>query len=71
MEAGSLRRRGYEHHLNILCVMDSGDGAALVYRDNRRSVMLPMPVVGHALKKAWGHYYRNSKLRRIPRIPGL
>lgn len=71
MEAGSQHRKGYEHHLNILCVMDSGDGAALVYRNNRRSVMLPMPVVGHVLKKAWGHYYRNSKLRRIPRIPGL
>jgi sulfide:quinone oxidoreductase len=71
MEAGSTRRKGYKHHVNILCVMDSGDGAALVYRDDRRAVMLPMPLVGHALKKAWGWYYRNSKLRRIPRIPGL
>lgn len=71
MEKGSLHRKGYESHLNILCVMDSGDGAALVYRDNRRALMLPLPVVGHVLKKAWGHYYRGSKLGKIPRLPGM
>ncbi|MEN4045761.1 FAD-dependent oxidoreductase [Sulfurimonas sp. NWX367] len=63
--------KGYHEHLNILCVMDTGDGAAFVYRDEKRAFMLPMPVIGHWLKKAWGLYCRNSKLGKIPRIPGM
>ncbi|WP_457748201.1 NAD(P)/FAD-dependent oxidoreductase [Sulfurimonas sp.] len=63
--------KGYNEHLNILCVMDSGDGAAFVYRDEKRAFMLPMPVIGHWMKKAWGSYCRYSKLGKIPRIPGM
>jgi len=68
---GRSERKGYMSHLNILCVMDSGDGAAFVYRDDKGGKMIPMPVVGHWLKKGWGWYCRNSKLDRIPRIPGM
>ena len=70
-EQGRTERKGYRENLNILCVMDSGDGAAFVYRDDQRNLMIPMPVVGHWLKKGWGWYYRNSKLGKIPRIPGM
>ena len=63
--------KGYNEHLNILCVMDSGDGASFVYRDEKRSFMIPMPLVGHWLKKGWGVYARYSKLGKIPRIPGM
>ena len=63
--------KGYNEHLNILCVMDSGDGAAFVYRDEKRAFMFPMPFVGHWLKKGWGAYCRYSKLGKIPRIPGM
>ena len=70
-ERGTDKRKGYLKHLNILCVMDSGDGAAFVYRDDTKAMMIPMPVVGHWLKKGWGWYYRNSKLGKIPRIPGM
>ncbi len=62
---------GYYEHLNILCVMDTGDGAAFVYRDDKRAFMIPMPIVGHWLKKGWGYYCRYSKLGKIPRIPGM
>jgi len=71
MENGDEERKGYLHHLNILCVMDSGDGAAFVYRNDKGGKMIPMPVVGHWLKKGWGWYCRNSKLGKIPRIPGM
>jgi sulfide:quinone oxidoreductase len=71
IEIGSEKRKGYEEHLNILCVMDSGNGAAFVYRDNNGSKMIPMPVIGHWLKKGWGWYCKNSKLGKIPRIPGM
>jgi len=71
MVKGSDERKGYEEHINILCVMDSGDGAAFVYRDHKGGRMIPMPVIGHWLKKGWGWYCKNSKLGRIPRVPGM
>jgi sulfide:quinone oxidoreductase len=70
-EQGGTDFKGYHEHLNILCVMDSGDGAAFVYRDEKRGFMFPMPFVGHWLKKGWGLYCRYSKLGKIPRIPGM
>ena len=70
-EKGSGEKKGYKEHINILCVMDSGDGAAFVYRDHKGGKMIPMPIVGHWLKKGWGWYCRNSKLGKIPRIPGM
>ena len=63
--------KGYRSHINILCVMDSGDGAAFVYRDDKGGKMIPMPIVGHWMKKGWGWYCRNSKLGKTPRIPGM
>ena len=70
-EKGSSERKRYQDHLSIMCLMDSGDGAGLAYRDDKRSFMIPMPVVGHWVKRAWGQYCRLSKLGKIPRIPGL
>jgi len=64
-------KKSYLDHLNILCVMDTGNGAAFVYRDDKRAKMIPMPIVGHWMKKGWGWYCRNSKLGKIPRIPGM
>lgn len=69
--SGHGEQKGYQEHLNILCVMDSGDGAAFVYRDDKKAKMIPMPLFGHWLKKGWGKYCRLSKLGRIPRIPGM
>ena len=70
-ENGRENFKGYAKHINIICVMDSGDGAAFVYRDAKRAFMLPMPMVGHWLKRGWGAYCRNSKLGKVPRIPGM
>ena len=64
-------KKSYMDHLNILCVMDTGNGAAFVYRDDKGGKMIPMPVVGHWMKKGWGWYCRNSKLGKIPRLPGM
>lgn len=61
----------YKEHLNILCVMDTGNGAAFVHRNSKGGRIIPLPVVGHWLKKGWGWYCRNSKLGKIPRIPGM
>ncbi len=71
MAKGNERRESYIHHLNILCVMDGGNGASFVFRNDKGGKMIPLPVVGHWLKKGWGWYCRNSKLGKIPRIPGM
>ncbi len=70
-ERGEAQTQGYGEHLNILCIMDTGDGATVVYRDEKRAFMLPLPVIGHWLKKAWGIYFKQSKLGRFPRLPGM
>ena len=64
-------KKSYMDHLNILCVMDTGNGAAFVYRDDKGGKMIPLPVIGHWMKKGWGWYCRNSKLGKIPRLPGM
>jgi sulfide:quinone oxidoreductase len=64
-------KQSYIEHLNILCVMDTGNGAAFVHRNNKGGTMIPLPVVGHWMKKGWGWYCKNSKLGKIPRIPGM
>lgn len=71
LEKGGKQFKGYQEHLNILCMMDMGNGAAFVYRDDKRQIMIPMPIYGHWLKQAWGLYAKWSKLGKFPRIPGM
>jgi len=67
----SGEKKGYKEHLNILCVMDMGNGAGFVYRDDKKAYLIPMPIVGHWMKIGWGWYYKMSKMGYIPRIPGM
>jgi sulfide:quinone oxidoreductase len=69
--SGHSERKTYQEHLNIICVMDTGNGAAFVYRDDKRAYAIPMPYIGHWLKKGWGWYAKMKALGYIPRIPGL
>jgi len=68
---GGTGFQDYHQHISILCVMDTGDGAAYVYRDTKKEFVIPMPVVGHWMKKGWGWYQKWTKTGRIPRLPGL
>ncbi len=73
-EKGEEKREEYIHHLHILCLMDMGPcpmSGALVFRNDKRAIMVPLPLIGHSLKKLWGWYYKASKLKKIPRIPGF
>jgi len=70
-ENKTSNKKGYQEHLNILCVMDTGDGAAFVFRNSTKSLLIPMPVVGHWMKKGWGTYSKLSKLGKFPRLPGM
>jgi sulfide:quinone oxidoreductase len=70
-DRGDPRRTGYQHHLSIICVMDIGNGAAFVYRSDKRELLIPLPWIGHWMKKGWGWYARSTKIGRMPRLPGL
>jgi sulfide:quinone oxidoreductase len=70
-DRGDPQRIGYQQHLSIICVMDIGSGAAFVYRDHRRELLIPLPIIGHWMKKGWGWYARATKTTRMPRLPGL
>lgn len=65
------RKKGYQDELNILCVMDTGNGAAFVFRNDKKSFIIPLPVVGHWMKKGWGVYSKWTKVGKFPRLPGL
>lgn len=69
--AGRSERVSYRPHVNILCVMDMGDGAAWVSRTEEKETLVSLPVVGHWMKKGWGAYFKATKKGLIPRIPGL
>ena len=68
---GSGKTMGYIDKVSVICVMDSGNGAAFTKRTAKSESFMMLPIVGHWLKKAWGFYYKNSKMKRIPRIPGM
>lgn len=70
-DKGLYERKGYQEHINILCVMDTADGAGFIYRDDKKAFIIPMPIFGHWLKRGWGEYCKLSKLGKIPRIPGM
>ena len=57
---GSSVKKDYRDHVNILCIMDTATGAAIVKRTTRKATMIYLPFIGHLLKKAWGYWYRLS-----------
>lgn len=61
-EGKTTKKKSYTGHLSILCIMDVGNGAVLVYRNSKKQIMIPLPIVGHWLKQAWGRYARWTKL---------
>ena len=71
VDSGLFPNKGYQEHLSILCVMDTGDGAAFVYRKGEKAFLIPLPFVGHWLKRGWGVYAKLTKVGRIPRLPNM
>ena len=61
-ETGSGSKKHYHESPNILCVMDTGNGAAFVFRNTSKSFIIPMPFFGHWMKRGWGHYAKVTKV---------
>ena len=70
-EIGVGERKSYIDDVAIVCVMDMGNEAGFIYRDDKRAFFVPMPIVGHWVKRGWGRYFELSKLGKVPRIPGM
>ena len=68
---GRPERESYIPHVSITCLLDMGNGAAYVHRDATKEQMVPLPVVGHLMKKGWGAYFKASKRKQFPRLPGM
>lgn len=68
---GSKDFKSYKEHLGIICLMDTGNGAALVMRNEKHERIIPLPLIGHWMKIMWGKYSRWSKTGKFPRIPGM
>lgn len=68
MENKRTHFKVYRKHLSILYVLDTGNGAAFVFRNRQNAIVIPLPVVGHWMKKAWGVYTKFSKTGKI-KIP--
>jgi sulfide:quinone oxidoreductase len=71
IEEGKPERLSYLPQVGITCLLDTGDGAAYVHRDARKERMIPLPIIGHWAKKAWGAYFKASKRKQFPRLPGM
>jgi sulfide:quinone oxidoreductase len=69
--AGKAERESYVPHVGITCLMDMGDGGAFVQHDATHERLVPLPVVGHWMKEGWGAYFKASKRRQVPRLPGM
>ncbi|MDR3611654.1 MAG: hypothetical protein P4L27_13880 [Ignavibacteriaceae bacterium] len=70
-ESGNSNRKSYKEHINILCIMDTGNGAAFVFRNGKRAFSIPIPWLGHLVKQGWGKYVQLTKKGIIPTFPGL
>jgi len=68
---GNPKRYSYLNHLSIVCVMDTGNAAVFTNRTWSSEKFIPLPIVGHWMKKAWGWYWKKSKLGKFPRIAGM
>jgi sulfide:quinone oxidoreductase len=61
-ETGLSHKLHYHESHNILCVMDTGNGAAFVFRNTKISIIIPMPFFGHWMKRGWGSYANIIKI---------
>lgn len=67
-EAGKPQSETFSQHLNILCVMDLGNEAAFIFRDEKRSIA-PIGTWAHWAKVAWEKYYKLNKKGKLPNAP--
>lgn len=71
METGNTTRKYYTDHLWVGGLLDGGNGAGFVYKNDARTIILPLPILGHWLKKRFLGYWKNSRMGKTARIMNL
>ncbi|MEN8141417.1 MAG: FAD-dependent oxidoreductase [Thermodesulfobacteriota bacterium] len=71
LETGKGKQSLYTDHLWLGGLLDDGNGAGFLFKNKKILIVLPLPKLGHWLKKAWVSYWRRSRLNEIPRIFNL
>jgi len=71
IEAGIEKQRHYTDHLWLGGFLDDGSGAAFLYKTDSRCIIVPLPILGHWIKKGWALYWKLSRLNKIPTIMNL
>ena len=61
-ETESAHKKHYHESHHILCVMDTGNVAAFVFRNSKKSFIIPLPIIGHWMKRGWGTYSKITKM---------
>lgn len=70
-ETGNGTKKHYHESPNILCVMDTGNGAAFVFRNTKTSFIIPLPFFGHWMKRGWGTYAKVTKVGFLRHFSGF
>ncbi|MDC0834648.1 FAD/NAD(P)-binding oxidoreductase [Geitlerinema sp. CS-897] len=60
-------RASFREEMHILCVMDLGDEAVFVYRDDEKAIA-PRGAWARWAKLAWEKYYKLNKENKVPRL---
>lgn len=71
LETGSKERKHYTDHLWVGGLLDGGNGAGFVYKNDARTIILPLPIIGHWLKKRFLVYWKNTRMGKTPRIMNM
>lgn len=71
IEQGNLKQKNYTDHLWMGGLLDGGNGAAFLFKTDKKLIVMPLPYLGHWMKKAWVSYYKLSRLNKVPRIFGM
>lgn len=68
IEGGLEKQKHYTDHLWLGGFLDDGSGAAFLYKTDSLCIIVPLPILGHWIKKGWAVYWKLSRLNKIPRI---
>ena len=70
-ETGSSDRKSYKDHINILCIMDTGNGAAFVFRNGKTGFFDSDAMVRTFGKTGLGAICSADKKRYYSKISGI
>lgn len=68
IEKDIKEKKYYTDNLWVGGLMDGGNGAGFVYKNDARTIILPLPIIGHWLKKRFLAYWKSTRMGEKRRI---